>query len=172
MADHPTPSASGLAVIHLLDAAQGHTLQTWRFIGRDAITIGRSDDNDIAIGDPHVSRLHAKLLFDGSGWKLISTGRHGTLINDRLVAEFAMRNGTAFRLGASGPVLRFDTCAPETRRSETIENIDADLFTVLEIDEQKKLQEVEQITENAMFRDLQEQARRMRSNDARQTGKS
>lgn len=170
MAEHPTPSAGGIVAVHLLDATQGHTLQTWRFVGHDAITIGRSDDNDIAIGDPHVSRLHAKLLFDGSGWKLISTGRHGTLINDRLVTEFAMRNRTTFRLGAAGPTLRFDTCAPETQRSETIDNIESSVFAMLEIDEHKKQQEVEQITANAMFRDLLEQARRVRAADALQSG--
>ena len=162
MTNHPTPSAGRFVVIHLLDSAQGHSLQTWRFSHQSQITIGRSDDNDISLADPHVSRAHAKLVYDGGTWTLLSTGRHGTLIDDRVVSEFTMRHDTVFRLGAAGPTLRFGTHASETRRSETMDNVDYDMIAMLEIDEKRKQQEVDQITGDALFQQLQEKVRRQK----------
>jgi pSer/pThr/pTyr-binding forkhead associated (FHA) protein len=165
MTNHPTPSADRLAVVHLLDSTQGHSLQTWRFIGRNLITIGRSDENDVALADPHVSRAHAKLVYEDGAWKLISTGRHGTLVDDRLVSEYSLRHGTTFRLGAAGPTLRLDTQVPESRRSETMDNIDFDMLEMLEIDELRKQHEVDQIIGNALFQQLQGESRRRRGTD-------
>jgi pSer/pThr/pTyr-binding forkhead associated (FHA) protein len=169
MTDHPTPSADRLAVVHLLDSTQGHSLQTWRFMGRSLITIGRSDENDVALADPHVSRIHVKLVHEEGTWTLISTGRHGTLVDDRLVSEFTMSHNTVFRLGAAGPTLRFDTKVTETRRSETMDNINFDVLEMLEIDERRKQHEVDQIAGNALFQQLQgESRRRKRSDDSSQ----
>jgi pSer/pThr/pTyr-binding forkhead associated (FHA) protein len=154
-------------VVHLLDSAQGHSLQTWRFSNQGQISIGRGEENDVSLSDPHVSRAHATLVYDAGTWTLFSTGRHGTLVNDRLVTEFAMRHDTIFRLGASGPTLRFATHAPETRRSETMDNVDYDMIAMLEIDERRKQLEVDQIAGDAVFQKLQETIRRRKSSDTR-----
>jgi hypothetical protein len=169
MTAHPAPSANLFVVVHLLDPAQGYTLQTWRFEGQDLIAIGRGAENDIALADPHVSRAHAKLIHDGNCWTLISTGRHGTLVDDRVISETKLHHHTLFRLGAAGPTLRFDTTAPESLRSETMDNIDSGLFAMLEIDERRKQQEVDQITGNSLFQELQEQTRRIKGASTRET---
>jgi predicted component of type VI protein secretion system len=166
MTDHPTPSAGHFVVIHLLDSAQGHSLQTWRFSNQSQISIGRGEESDVSLSDPHVSRAHAKLVYETGNWTLFSTGRHGTLINDRPVSEFTMEHDTVFRLGAAGPTLRFGTHAPETRRSETMDNVDYDMIAMLEIDEKRKQHEVDQITSDALFQQLQEKMRRRKSVDA------
>jgi pSer/pThr/pTyr-binding forkhead associated (FHA) protein len=149
-----------------LDSAQGHSLQTWRFSNQGQISIGRGEDNDISLSDPHVSRTHARLVYDAGTWTLFSTGRHGTLVDDRLVSEFAMRHDTVFRLGSAGPTLRFATHAPETRRSETMDNVDYDMIAMLEIDERRKQLEVDQIAGDALFQKLQETIRRRKPGDA------
>jgi pSer/pThr/pTyr-binding forkhead associated (FHA) protein len=157
------PSAGSCVVIHLLDSAQGNALQTWRFSGQEVVTIGRDANNDIVIADPQVSRAHAKIVRKSGTWTLFSTGRHGTMVNDRLVIEADLKPHTVFRLGASGPMLRFDADAYQPRRSETLENINPDMFAALEVDETRKQQEVDQITENALFRELLETSKRLRS---------
>src|SRR3990172_17520 len=134
MTDHAKPSAGNSVAVHLLDSAQGHPLQTWRFTDKETITIGRSADNDIAIADPHVSRAHVKLTQQNGSWMLSSTGRHGTLINDRVVAEAPLDHQTIFRLGSMGPMLRFDTDLPAGRHSETMDNVSPDMFDMLEVD--------------------------------------
>ena len=151
-----------LVTIHLLDSAQGHPVQTWRFRDKQEINLGRSDDSDVVIADAHVSRTHAKLLWQNGAWTLVSTGRHGTLVNDRVVAETQLGRKTTFRLGANGPMLRFEQGAPEGRPSETISSIQPDLIAMLEIDEQRKLQEADDIAGNSLFRELQDKVRRAR----------
>ena len=156
----PLPSSAGKCVfIHLLDGNQGHPLQTWRFADRDVISIGRNDENDIVIVDPQVSRNHVRLVLSDGLWALQSTGRHGTLIDDRVVSEAMLEHLTVFRLGAGGPMLRFDTMALPQRRSETIDNFNADILSMLEVDEIRTQHEVNQIAENDLFRQLQEQSR-------------
>ena len=163
MTDQSNPSADGCVAVHLLDSAQGHPLQTWRFSEKDAITIGRSAENDIAISDPHVSRAHVKLTLVDGAWNLTSMGRHGTLINDQMVAEAKLNHQTVFRLGAVGPMLRFDTDQASNRHGETLDNLSPDMFDMLEVDEKRKQQEVDQIAGNSLFQDLQEQSRRFKS---------
>ena len=96
---------------------------------------------------------------DGA-WTIVSIGRHGTLVNDRMISEATLQHQTVFRLGAEGPMLRFDTNLAEPRRSETIDNISVDMLAMLEVDEVRKQQEVDQIAGNALFQELQEQSRR------------
>src|SRR5215475_4375635 len=99
MVDHDRLASAGGVSLLLLDSAQGHAIQSWRFADQCEITIGREQGNDVVITDPHVSRLHARIaLVDGS-WILTSMGRHGTLVNDRPVADIELRPETIFRLG-------------------------------------------------------------------------
>lgn len=161
MTDHLRPSAGHGVAVHLLDSAQGHPLQTWRFTGQNLITIGRNDGNDIVLSDPHVSRAHATIAWEDGSWRIASIGRHGTIINDRLISEAKLHHQTTFRLGAEGPLLRFDTDAADARRSETLDNLSGDMLAMLEVDERRKQEEVDQIAGNALFRELKEQSRRL-----------
>jgi len=77
--------------------------------------------------------------------------------------EAAVEHLTVFRLGSGGPMLRFDAVALPNRRSETIDNISADIFSMLGVDEAKTQQEVNQIAQNDLFRQLQEQSRLIKS---------
>jgi pSer/pThr/pTyr-binding forkhead associated (FHA) protein len=158
--------------LHLLDSAQGHPVQTWQFRDKRAITLGRSADCDVVLADVHVSRAHASLLWQegqpGGQWTILSTGRHGTLINDRLIAESRLERVTTFRLGPNGPVLRFECGISTKRPSETIDAFQPELLNMLEIDRDRLNQEVEDIAGNALFQELQERVRqsRMRASDA------
>ena len=164
MADRQKAPALEPVTLHLLDSAQGHPVQTWRFKDKDAIVIGRGEDSDVVIADAHVSRLHAKLVWQDGAWTLFSTGRHGTLVNDRLVAETQLGPQTVFRLGASGPTLRFEANAPERRPSETIDSIQPDLMALLELDQERLLQEADDIAGNSLFQELQERVRKSKLN--------
>lgn len=47
------------------------------FVLSDRTTIGRSDDNDIQIRDPHVSRRHAVILREGDTFTIRGDGADG-----------------------------------------------------------------------------------------------
>jgi hypothetical protein len=73
-----------------------------------------------------------------------------------------------FRLGPQGPQMRFETGSVRASHGETLDNIDPDSFALLEVDEQRKQQEVDQIAGGELFETLMEQSRRLRT--ARQDG--
>ncbi len=163
MANHSQSDSALCVFIQLLDSAQGRPIQVWRFDNLATITIGRSADNQITIADEQVSRLHAKLVWQEGVWLLVSLGRNGTVVNDRVVSEVELADQTIFRLGSSGPMLRFHLTKTETGRSETVTNFDSNMLAMLAVDEMRKEEEVQQITENVLFKDLLEQSQLMKA---------
>ncbi|HEU0067721.1 MAG TPA: FHA domain-containing protein, partial [Nitrospiraceae bacterium] len=132
--------------LDLLDSAQGHPIQTWRFEGRSALSIGRGEDSDVMLADPRVSRLHAELEFGHNGWRLISKGRNGVLIDGLQIVEQSLKDKTTFQLGSAGPLLRFREDHPALQNMATLDGIDTSIFAMLQIDEQRKEEEVRAIT--------------------------
>lgn len=64
------------------------------------INIGRMEDNDIVIDDPHVSRHHLQLRQRGTETLLFDVGSsRGTRVNGRTVREHRLRNGDLIEIG-------------------------------------------------------------------------
>ena len=148
----------GLVTLHLLDSAEGHTLQTWKFENAVAVKIGRSGDCDVTLADSRVSRLHAELHHREGKWSLRSHGRNGTLVGGADVAEVQLQDGVVFQLGPNGPSLKFNTVTDE-ESTATVENFELSGLDFLDIDEERKAAEVKQIVNTEAFRELQERAR-------------
>jgi LysM repeat protein len=56
-------------------------------LDKQIITIGRLEDNDIAINDPAVSRYHARLMLQDNQWVIEDLGsQNGTFINSRPIS--------------------------------------------------------------------------------------
>jgi serine/threonine-protein kinase len=108
MVEQQDRAAGRGVVLHLLDSTRDQPLQTWRFTDRSEITIGRADGNDVVVIDPHVSRQHVRLVEQDGAWRLVSLGRHGTLVGSQPVAEFSLNHLAVFRLGPLGPMIRFE----------------------------------------------------------------
>ena len=67
----------------------------------DRVTVGKSDNADIVLADPGVSRLHAIVEPLGGGWAVRDLdSTNGTWVNGRrLAAERPLRNGDEIRVG-------------------------------------------------------------------------
>jgi hypothetical protein len=66
------------------------------------ITLGRSKDCDIRLADPNVSRRHAEIRPDGTGWTVVDLGStNGIEVDGRRVKELALRDGARFTLGTT-----------------------------------------------------------------------
>jgi predicted component of type VI protein secretion system len=163
MNDKHGPVPAGGVCLQLLDSAQGKPIQTWRFTDQTEITIGREDGRDIVITDPHVSRHHATLVATDDAWMLISCGRHGTLIDNRIVAEAPLRSGVVFRLGPTGPMLRFDQGKLSNSTTATMDQIDPDAIAMFELDQERSRREADKIAGGALFDELLQTSQRMRS---------
>ena len=154
----------GRLTLHLLDAAQGHPVQTWSFDDQAKVTIGRASDNDIVLADKQVSRLHVELIYRDGSWSLLSHGRNGTQIGGEVVSEVTLTDLAIFQLGSSGPSFQFVTTIDSVSGTRTLDLMDPFELDFLELDEVRQTEEVQQIVDTAVFRQIQEQARSLRNN--------
>jgi two-component system, cell cycle response regulator len=68
--------------------------------------IGRDPDNQLALDDPAVSRVHARIKRTADGCVVTDTSTNGTMVNDALIAEpYRLAHGDCVRFGSV--VLKF-----------------------------------------------------------------
>jgi ABC-type multidrug transport system ATPase subunit/pSer/pThr/pTyr-binding forkhead associated (FHA) protein len=103
---------AGMVTVQVADASL--TLHTDRSPAADSITIGRSKDNDVVLGDVRVSRQHARLDRTNAGWRITDLGgRNTTLVNSSPVFEpTELVDGDRLTFGGSDIVLRGDDLVP------------------------------------------------------------
>ncbi|MDR2986660.1 MAG: PrsW family intramembrane metalloprotease [Nocardiopsaceae bacterium] len=76
------------------------------------VRIGRSSDNDIVVNDPTVSRKHAQLSWEASGWVWRNSGQAPTFLAGQPVGQFAVGQQVDINLASpQGPALRLVTAA-------------------------------------------------------------
>ncbi len=64
------------------------------------VTIGRDPQREFPVDDHLCSRLHCRLWFDGSGWRVEDCGsRNGTYVNSRQIDVALLHPGDAIRIG-------------------------------------------------------------------------
>ena len=147
--------------VHLLDLGVNRTVKSWTFCGKASITIGRDPDCDVEINDPYVSRNHAELHLRDGRWVLVTRGRNGVLVNNRPIEEHVAVGDVTFRLGTSGPTLRFQPRAAVREDLPTLchETVPIELFR---LDQSKLKREVSEIADADYFQKLQERVKSLR----------
>jgi serine/threonine protein kinase, bacterial len=158
----PAPEISPHVVVQLLDSAIGRPIRTWQFDSTPLISIGRAPEQHVQIDDPYVSRSHAELRFNSGEWSLISLGRYGVQVEGQAITEIPIRGELTFRLGASGPTLRFNPAAPRHDNRMTMmfdSTLVEDLFA---LDASKLERDVSEISQGDYFQQLQKRARELR----------
>jgi pSer/pThr/pTyr-binding forkhead associated (FHA) protein len=91
---------------------------------KTTMTIGRSDDADVALGwDGEVSRLHAQLEAAAGEWLVFDEGlsRNGTFVNGQRVAgRRRLSDGDALRVGATVILFRSPRVTPTATRTASV----------------------------------------------------
>ncbi|MEO0948537.1 MAG: FHA domain-containing protein [Cyanobacteria bacterium J06641_5] len=113
--------------IELVHPLQEKVVQSWQFdLTQQTISIGRSRQNDVILMSAVVSRHHAVLHRDTTGWNLEPLGHNGCFIDDKPVGQKLLRNGQIFRIARTGPRLRLvleanasETPQPQSTRQST-----------------------------------------------------
>ena len=81
-------------------------------------TIGRGADRDLCLTHPQVSREHARIEWDGSGYLLRDSGsRHGTCVNGIKIITKRLTSGDSITLGSSHDVVLFENNEESATRS-------------------------------------------------------
>lgn len=100
---------TGLPFLVYRDAA-GRQILVVLPAGPGGVTVGRRDDNDIALTwDPNVSRVHAQLEAVGGAWVVVDDGlsRHGTKVNGRsLSGRQRLHDRDVITVGLTGLLYR------------------------------------------------------------------
>ena len=95
-----------MITLALLHPTQLVPVQHWNWETKSLIRIGRASDNDVIIYNAVVSRYHAELWEDVSGWIIINFGVNGTYIDDEPILQISLANEMIIRLGSSGPKIK------------------------------------------------------------------
>ena len=83
-------------MVTLNGVIQGHY-----FVDKDTFTIGRNADNDIALDDPCISKLHAVIVTLGNDQVMEDVGSaNGVLINGKKTAKRILQNNDMIGMGA------------------------------------------------------------------------
>lgn len=89
-----------------LDCIEGPLVGERFYLDGDALSAGRSDDQDIALADPSASRSHALFIKRPSGWTVRdNNSANGLAINAQRLREAVLRPGDQVQLGST--ILRF-----------------------------------------------------------------
>src|SRR5258708_29119988 len=76
------------------------------------VRVGRSSENDIVVNEPTVSRRHAQLSFETTGWVWRNTGQAPTFLAGQPAAQFAVGQQADVTLASPhGPALQLMTAA-------------------------------------------------------------
>lgn len=89
--------------------------RSYTFAPGTTVRIGRSSENDIVISDPTVSRRHAQLSWDASGWVWQNAGQAPTFLAGQPVTQFSVGQQAVVNLAwPEGPLLQLTSAVAES----------------------------------------------------------
>jgi Protein of unknown function (DUF3662)/Inner membrane component of T3SS, cytoplasmic domain len=78
-------------------------------LGGNRVVLGRSREADIVLADPNVSRRHAELRRDESGWHVVDLGStNGIKVNGRRVDQSGLSPGDQITIGVTDLTFELD----------------------------------------------------------------
>ncbi|HEX8705899.1 MAG TPA: FHA domain-containing protein, partial [Myxococcaceae bacterium] len=93
------------------------------------VVLGRGGLSDVVIPDPHVSRQHVALHFDGTRCLLEDLSGQGTLVAGQLMKQGALPDGADLELGQWRAVYRHQGSAAQVAPTRTGARTDIQAFT-------------------------------------------
>src|SRR6266702_3333903 len=93
------------------------------------VRIGRSSENDIVVNEPTVSRRHAQLSWEASGWVWQNSGQAPTFLAGQPAAQFAVGQQVDVNLASpQGPALRLAADAGHGQAGIPLSQLDMGSF--------------------------------------------
>jgi len=96
--------AGGPAVLELLDSGEVSPLFD---LGREVMSLGRTEDNGVVLPDPNISRRHATVEKRGGDYFVVDqNSTNGTWVNEKRDSEAVLNEGDVVRLGSTRLIFR------------------------------------------------------------------
>ena len=149
-------TSAGSIVLELLDSSSGVPLQAWSFPETKRIVIGRSDESDLVMANPYVSRTHAYLERDNEGWQVVAISSQQLMIGGQRKQKAYLKDGDIFRLGAQGCDLKFREAHAQTKPINWNQTMmfDPESCPMLQLDNDQLQREVAEIENDKYFQNL------------------
>ncbi|MBM4371063.1 MAG: FHA domain-containing protein [Deltaproteobacteria bacterium] len=113
----------------------------------ERLRMGRSQDNDLFLPDPQISRNHAEIRREGEEWWVEDFGSYnGTLVNEIRIEKRALRDGDLVRVGNTELQVVLPPRRPtSTQRLLVTQEISQDTPLVVRAAEQMALPDLERV---------------------------
>jgi signal transduction histidine kinase len=99
--------------VAVLEVMRGELAEKIRFLRPRAYVVGRARHNDIALNEPSISKLHARLDYQDGRFFIEDAGSlHGVYVNATKVRRAELAPGSQIQLG--NVTLKFSLLGPET----------------------------------------------------------
>jgi len=93
-------SCGGSLSVAVLEVIRGDLPEKIRFLRPRSHTIGRARHNDIALNEPSISKVHARIEYEGGRFFLADAeSRHGVYVNAAKVRRAELTSGSQIQLG-------------------------------------------------------------------------
>lgn len=93
-------------------------------INKNKITLGRTDENNIVLHSPYISRLHARLIWEqGSFYIEDVNSKLGTFVNGKKISRIKLKNNDEIKFGA----IKITFMEPGTDDNEAVKAADSDI---------------------------------------------
>jgi len=138
---NPPPPPAAEEATHLVSSASSSDEDTFVLslpggkrqeftLSKANIVIGRATANDVVLGDPSVSRRHARVERSAAGCEIIDLGSaNGVTVNGVKVARCALKSGDVFGIGDSSfRFVRGQERSPQMTRVDGEGSLDATLM--------------------------------------------
>ena len=126
--------------------------------------IGRSDECDLVMAHPYVSRTHAYLERDTEGWQVGAISSQQLMIDGQRKQTFRLCEGDVFRLGAQGCDLKFREAHAQTKQVNWNQTMmfDPESCPILHLDKDQLEREVAEIETDEYFQNLSQTLQKLR----------
>ena len=154
----------GSIVLELLDSASGVPLQKWSFPETQRIEIGRSDECDLVMANPYVSRTHACVERDAEGWQVVAISSQQLMIGGQRTQSSRLREGDGFRLGAQGCDLKFGEAHAQSKQVNWNQTMmfNPESCSISQLDNDQLQREVAEIENDHYFQNLSDTLQKLR----------
>jgi DNA-directed RNA polymerase specialized sigma24 family protein len=80
-------------------------VREWLFLPKEVIRIGRSEESEVCLAHPYVSRQHAVLRFEDEKWICACVGKNRTFADGQSVSEVTLEHNMVLQFSGNGPQL-------------------------------------------------------------------
>ncbi|TET34234.1 MAG: FHA domain-containing protein [Planctomycetota bacterium] len=111
--------------LHIEDRKGERTVE----LGKESVTIGRSNDNPVPLDDPKASRKHAQIILVGGDYIVVDLkSRNGTYLNGKRIDREILRDGDLITIGDS-QITYLGMAEPEESKDEDTIDSEKQFFT-------------------------------------------